>query len=145
MLGRFRSSSGVDHYRAIKKVMRYLQGTKGYMLIYRRIDNLEVMATLMQTLLAMLILEKKTFGYIFMLASGVVSLRSTKQTLIVISTIEVEFVSGFKATLHGVWLKSFITWLRIVDFIYISKPLKLLCDNLAVIFIVKNITNGSGS
>ena len=80
-----------------------------------------------------------------MLANGVVFLRITKQTLIVISTIEVEFVSCFKATLHGGWLKSFITWLRIVDFIYISRPLKLLCDNLAVIFIVKNNTSRSGS
>ena len=42
MLGRYQSNPGVDHWRAAKKVMRYLQGTKDYILIYRRIDNLEV-------------------------------------------------------------------------------------------------------
>ena len=31
-----------------------------------------------------------------------------KQTLIVTSTMEVEFVSYFEATLHDVWMKSFI-------------------------------------
>ncbi|KAL6335087.1 hypothetical protein AAG906_026467 [Vitis piasezkii] len=34
--------------------------------------------------------------------------RSTKQNLIATSTMEAKFVSCFEATLHGVWLKSFI-------------------------------------
>ena len=41
--------------------------------------------------------------------------------------MDAEFVSCFEATLHGVWMKSFIFWLRIIDFI--SKPLKIFCDN----------------
>ena len=44
MLSRYQSNPGIDHWRAAKKVTRYLQGTKDYMLIYRRIDNLEVIA-----------------------------------------------------------------------------------------------------
>uniref|UniRef100_A0A2N9HUB9 Reverse transcriptase Ty1/copia-type domain-containing protein n=1 Tax=Fagus sylvatica TaxID=28930 RepID=A0A2N9HUB9_FAGSY len=36
MLGRYQSDPGLDHWRAAKKVMRYLQGTKDYMLMYRR-------------------------------------------------------------------------------------------------------------
>lgn len=39
MLGRYQSDPGLDHWRAAKKVMRYLQGTKDYMLMYRRTDN----------------------------------------------------------------------------------------------------------
>ena len=35
VLGRYQSNPGVDHWRAAKKVMRYLQGTKDYMLMYR--------------------------------------------------------------------------------------------------------------
>jgi len=34
MLGRCQSDLGLDHWRAAKKVMRYLQGTKDYMLMY---------------------------------------------------------------------------------------------------------------
>ena len=62
-----------------------------------------------------------------MFAGGVVSWRSAKQTLIATSTIEVEFVSCFEATLHDVCMKSFIYGLRIID--SISKPLKIFCDN----------------
>ena len=35
VLERYQSNSGMDHWRAAKKVMRYLQGTKDYMLMYR--------------------------------------------------------------------------------------------------------------
>ena len=42
VLGRYQSNPGIDHWRAANKVMRYLQETKDYMLMYRRIDSLEV-------------------------------------------------------------------------------------------------------
>ena len=42
MLGRYQSNLGIDHWKVAKKVMRYLQGTKDYMLMYRWTDNLEV-------------------------------------------------------------------------------------------------------
>ncbi|KAK1630563.1 hypothetical protein QYE76_004878 [Lolium multiflorum] len=35
MLGRFQSNPGLDHWKAAKKVLRYMQETKGYMLTYR--------------------------------------------------------------------------------------------------------------
>ena len=57
--------------------------------------------------------------------------------------MEAEFVSCFEASSHGVWLKSFISGLRIVD--SISRPLKLYCDNSATVFIAKNNKSGSRS
>ena len=42
VLGRYQSNPGIDHWRDAKKVMRYLQGTKDYMLMYRRTYSLEV-------------------------------------------------------------------------------------------------------
>ncbi|KAK9044920.1 hypothetical protein V6N11_058811 [Hibiscus sabdariffa] len=55
--------------------------------------------------------------------------------------MEDEFVSCFDATSHRVWLKSFIYGLRLVG--SIVRPLKIHCDNLAVVFMAK--TNKSGS
>ena len=42
VLGRYQSNPGIDHWRATNKVMRYLQGTKDYMLMYRQTYSLEV-------------------------------------------------------------------------------------------------------
>ena len=50
--------------------------------------------------------------------------------------MEAKFVSCFEASSHGVWLKSFISGLRIVDFI--SSPLKLYYDNSVAVFMAKN-------
>ena len=33
MLGRYQSNPGMDHWKAAKKVLRYLKGTKDYMLM----------------------------------------------------------------------------------------------------------------
>ena len=78
-----------------------------------------------------------------MLASGVVSWRSVKQTLVATSTMEIEFISYFEATSYGVWLKSFISGLRVVD--SIVKPLRIFYDNSAAVFMAKNHKNGSRS
>ena len=141
MLGRYQSDPGLDHWRAAKKVMRYLQGTKDYMLMYRQTDNLEVIGYSDSDFVGCVDSRKSTSGYIFMMAGGAVSWRSAKQTLIATSTMEAEFVSCFEATLHGVWLKSFISGLRIMD--SISKPLRIYCDNSAVVFMAKNNKSGS--
>ncbi|XP_059294665.1 secreted RxLR effector protein 161-like [Lycium ferocissimum] len=123
MLGRYQSNPGLDHRRAAKKVLRYLQGTKDYVLMYKRSDDLEVIGYSDSDYAGYVDTRKSTLGYIFMLAGGAISWRSAKQTLITTSTMEAEFVSCFEATSQGVWLKSFISGLRIVN--SISKPLRL--------------------
>ena len=55
-----------------------------------------------------------------MLVGGAVSWRSAKQTLIATSTMKAEFISYFEATSNGVWLKSLMSGLRVVD--SISRP-----------------------
>jgi Reverse transcriptase (RNA-dependent DNA polymerase) len=143
MLGRYQSDPGMDHWKAAKKVMRYLKGTRDYMLMYRRTENLEVVGYSDSDFAGCVDSRKSTSGYIFMFASGAVSWRSAKQTLVATSTTEAEFVSCFEATSHGVWLKSFISGLRIVD--SISRPLRFYCDNSAAVFLAKNNKSGSRS
>ena len=129
--------------RAAKKVMRYLQGTKDHMLMYRRTDNLEVIGYSDSYFAGCVDSRKSTFSYIFKLVDGAISWRSAKQTVTATSTMEAKFVFCFEASSHGVWLKSFISELRIVD--SISRPLKLYCDNSTVVFMTKNNKKGSQS
>ncbi|KAG9449432.1 hypothetical protein H6P81_009397 [Aristolochia fimbriata] len=143
MLGRYQSNPGLDHWRAAKKVLRYLQGTKNYMLTYRRSDSLEVVGYSDSDFAGCVDYRKSILGYIFMFAGGAISWKSAKQTIIATSTMEAEFVSCFEATSQPVWLKSFIAGLRLVD--SISRPLQVYCDNLAVVFMAKNNKSGSRS
>jgi len=111
------------------------------MLMYRQTDCLKVIGYSDSNFAGCVDLRRSTSGYIFMLAGGAVSWKSVKQTLTTTSTMESEFVSCFEATLHGVWLKSFMSGLRVVD--SISRPLKLYCDNFVVVFMSKNNKSGS--
>ncbi|XP_059288714.1 secreted RxLR effector protein 161-like [Lycium ferocissimum] len=87
MLGRYQSNPGLDHWRAAKKVLRYLQGTKDYMLMYKRSEDLEVIGYSDSHYAGYVDSRKSTSGYIFMLADGAISWRSAKQTLITTSTM----------------------------------------------------------
>ncbi|XP_057965380.1 secreted RxLR effector protein 161-like [Malania oleifera] len=117
MLRRYQSNPGMIHWKATKKVLRYLQGMKDYKLVCRR--------------------YKKVHIWLCILANrGAISWKSVKQSIIAASTMEAEFVACFKAIVQENWLRNFISGLGIVD--SIAKPLKIYCDNSAVVFFSKN-------
>ena len=57
--------------------------------------------------------------------------------------MEAEFVSCFEVTSQGVWLKSLIFGLRVID--SISRPLSIFYDNSAAMFLAKNNKSESRS
>ena len=73
MLGRYQSNPSIDHWKASKKVMRYLQGTKDYMLMYKQTNNFEVIGYSDSDYVGCIDSRKSTSGYVFMLAGGAVS------------------------------------------------------------------------
>lgn len=93
------------------------------MFMYKRSDNLELIGYSDSDFVGCVDSRKSIPGYIFILAGGAICWRSSKQIMTATSTMEAEFVSGFEATSHGVWLKSFILGLRIVN--SISTPLRI--------------------
>nr|CAN81027.1 hypothetical protein VITISV_012091 [Vitis vinifera] len=104
--------------------------------MYRRTNNLKVVGYSDSDFAGCVDSRKSISGYIFILAGGVISWRSVKQTLTATSTMEAEFISCFEATSHGVWLKSFIFRLRIMD--SISRPLSIYCDNLVAKVVIEH-------
>ena len=59
MLGRYQSNPGIDLWKAGKKVLRYLQGTKDYMLTFKRYDQLEVIGYTNSDFLVVLTVESQ--------------------------------------------------------------------------------------
>jgi len=71
-----------------------------------------------------------------MLAGGAVSWKSVKQTLMASSTMVAEFIACYEASNHGIWLRNFVTRLRIV--VGVERPLKLFCDNKSAVMYSNN-------
>ena len=57
--------------------------------------------------------------------------------------LKAEFVACFEAVVHGLWLQNFISGLAIVN--TIEKPLRIYCDNFAVVFFSKNDKCSNGA
>ncbi|KAL7617488.1 secreted RxLR effector protein 161-like [Lactuca sativa] len=87
MLGRYLSNPGRDHWKAAKRVLRYLQRTKDYMLTYRKLDVLEIIGYSDSDFAGCQDSYRSTSGYIYLLAGGAISWKSAKQTLVTSSTM----------------------------------------------------------
>ncbi|XP_047953586.1 secreted RxLR effector protein 161-like [Salvia hispanica] len=73
MLGRYLSNPGMDHWKAVKRVLRYMQRTKDYMLTYRKSDQLEIIGYSDSDFAGCQDSRRSTSGYVFMLAGGAIS------------------------------------------------------------------------
>ncbi|XP_042979895.1 secreted RxLR effector protein 161-like [Carya illinoinensis] len=143
MLGRYQSNPGMSHWKAAKRALRYLQGTKDYQLTFRRTNNLEVTGYSDSDFAGCSDSRKSTSRYVFLLAGGAISWKSMKQTITASSTMEAEFVACFEATVHGLWLRNFISGLGVVD--SIERPLRIYCDNSSAVFFSKNDRYSKGA
>ena len=105
VLGRYLSDSRMQHWKAAKRVMRYLKRTKGYILTYQKSENLEIIRYWNSNFTRYQDNKHFTYGYIYMLARRAISWKFTKQVLVTSSTMVAEFVACFEASNHRIWLK----------------------------------------
>jgi len=120
----------------VKRVMRYLKRTKGYMLTYQKSNNLEIIKYSDSDFAGCQDIKYSISGYIYMLVGGAISWKSAKQTLVTSSTMAAEFIACFEASNHGIWLRNFVISLREVD--GIERPLKIYCDNNSAVLYSNN-------
>ena len=98
MIGRYLSNLGMIHWKAVKRVMWYLQRTKDFKLTYWRSDHLEIIGYSDSDFDGCIDSRRSTSKYVFMLAKGVVSWNSVKKSLIATSTMEGEFITCYEAS-----------------------------------------------
>lgn len=136
LLGRYLSIPGLDHWKIVKRVMRYLQRMKDLMLTYRKSDSLEKIGYSDSDFAGCLDNRRSTSGYVFMLARGSISWKSVKQTLVATLTMVAEFMACFEASVNGIWLCNFVTRLHVVN--GIERPLKLYYEIKSTILFSHN-------
>ena len=110
--------------------------------MYMRVDNLEVVGYTNSNLGGCPNNRKSTSGFIFMMARGAISWKNKKQTLVASYTMQAEFISCYVVATHVVWLRNFVTGLRIVD--SIARPLRIFCVNKIAVFYTENNKISSG-
>ncbi|GAV81645.1 hypothetical protein CFOL_v3_25099 [Cephalotus follicularis] len=136
LLGRYQSNPFHDHWVDSKKVLRYLKGTRDFMLTYRRVDDLQLVGFTDSDFADCQDYRISTSGYVFMMAGRAVSWKSEKQTLIASSTMQVEFVACYGAVTQVVWFRNFMRTFTIVDFV--SRLIQLYSHNSSAVLVINN-------
>lgn len=120
-LSRFTNNPSEDHWKAIRRVLKYLRYTLDYGLHYTGYP-----AVLEGYTDANWISDSKdsksTSGYVFTLGGAAVSWKSSKQTCIARSTMESEFIALDKAGEEAEWLRNFLE-----DIPCWPKPVSAIC------------------
>uniref|UniRef100_A0A2N9ER04 Integrase catalytic domain-containing protein n=1 Tax=Fagus sylvatica TaxID=28930 RepID=A0A2N9ER04_FAGSY len=103
-----RAILGLAHWRAVKRILRYLRGTIDHALCYHGKDLRLTCVTAMLIGPVTRNERKSTSGYAFILRGGAVSWCSKKQSCIALSTMESEYVACSAAVQEAVWLRRFL-------------------------------------
>jgi hypothetical protein len=106
------------------------------MLTYERSNSLEIVCYSDSDFVGCLDTDRFMLGYVFKLVAGAISWSSSKQTVMISSTMYAEFVACYEAVGQAMWLKKFVPGIRVVESIEI--PLKLYCDNETTILYAHN-------
>src|ERR1700710_1370740 len=88
LVARFQSNPGLDHWQAVKRIMRYLKGTSHYSLCYHGDGSSKIYGFSDADLAGDPDGSRSTFGFAFKLANGLISWRSKKQSCVATSTME---------------------------------------------------------
>uniref|UniRef100_A0A2N9HTH1 Integrase catalytic domain-containing protein n=1 Tax=Fagus sylvatica TaxID=28930 RepID=A0A2N9HTH1_FAGSY len=107
MVSRYQSNPGPAHWRAVKRILRYLRGTSDHALCYHGGD-LRLTGYNDADWASDKDERKSTLGYAFILGGGAVSWCSKKQSCIALSTMESEYVACSAAVQEAVWLRRFL-------------------------------------
>ena len=93
------------HFGAAKRVLRYLQGTLDYGILYKTTENSRLIGYFDSDWGGCLDDMRNTSGYVFSIGSGICSWVSKKQKAVAQSTAEAEYVAAAKATSQAIWLR----------------------------------------
>ena len=108
VVSRFLSNPGKEHWEGVKWILKYLKGTSGMCLCFRRSD-LTLQGFSDADLGGDSDTRKSTTGYIFTLGGTAVSWKSKLQNRVALSTTEAEYVAISEAAKEMIWLKNFLS------------------------------------
>jgi hypothetical protein len=128
----FAANPGPAHWEAVKRIYRYLAGTRNLWLSYG-----ETKRTLVGYANAdgsMAEDRRAITGYAFLIDGGTISWSSKRQEIVSLSTTESEYIAATHGMKEALWLRSLISEL----YGPISEATTLFSDNQAAIALTKD-------
>jgi transposase InsO family protein len=141
-LSRYLACPGPAHWKAAKRILRYLKGTKDMGIRYSGSNSIYGQDMHLHGYVDAsfgddIDTRRSTSGFLFYLANGPISWMSKRQPTVAGSTAEAEYYGAYFACQEAMWLLKFVHELQLP----VQVPLILHEDNQAAIRISKNPEN----
>ena len=131
---------GPMHWAAVKRIMRYLKGTKDIVLCLGG-NDIALKGYCDADWAGDASDRRSTTGYVFMLGNGAISWNSKRQPTIALSTTEAEYMAASQSCREAFWLRQLLADVGYVQ----DAATTIMCDNQGCISLGKNPTHHSRS
>ena len=140
MVARFMEHPGQQHWIAVKRIFRYLQGTQSHGLQYHSGANIGFEGYSDADWAGDTNDRKSTSGYVFKLCGAPISWGSKKQASVSLSTSEAEYIALSLTIQEGKWIHNLLC--ELLQVVGIAPPdLVIFEDNQSCIKMTKNPVN----
>ena len=130
----YMANSGSVHWQAVKWILRYLEGTSNYDIMFARQREGTCRSGFVDSDYAGdLDKRRSTTGYVFTCGGGPISWRSMLQSISALSTTEAEYMALTEAAKEAIWLRGLASDLGLYQSFVTVK-----CDSQSAIYLAKN-------
>ncbi|XP_062703498.1 uncharacterized protein LOC134285956 [Aedes albopictus] len=133
LLSRFQNAPTEEHWKALKRVVRYLQGTKDFSLVYSRTKNDPLIGYADADWGSDVNDRRSTSGFCFKIFDNTVTWVTRKQSTVSLSSTEAEYVSLSQAACEAIWLRNLATEFGVDP----DSPVVIFEDNQSCIQVAK--------
>lgn len=128
-LSRFNKNHSEAHWRAVKRIFRYLRGTSNLKLSFNANSEMNMTIYSDADWGSDNDSRRSCSGYVVIMAGAAISWQSKRQPIVALSSTEAEYIALSAAVKEALWLKQLAIE---IDPLH-DKTIDVLCDNLSAI------------
>ncbi|XP_020262360.1 uncharacterized protein LOC109838320 [Asparagus officinalis] len=123
-----------EHFKVAKRILMYVQGSINEGLFYSQSVYQRLVGYTNNDYGGDLDKRKSTSGYMFSIGSAAFSWSSKKQSVVALSSCEVEYIAASAGACQAIWLRNLMKELQHEQ----EAPIEILIDNKSTITLSKN-------
>jgi Reverse transcriptase (RNA-dependent DNA polymerase) len=108
LVSRYMEEPKMTHWKAIKRILRYVKGTLSHSLFYSHTNQFDLVGYSDSDWSGDLDDRKSTSGFVFFIGSTAFTWLSKKQPIVTLSTCEAEYVAASSYVCHSLWLRKLL-------------------------------------
>ncbi|KAE8676644.1 hypothetical protein F3Y22_tig00111582pilonHSYRG00249 [Hibiscus syriacus] len=134
LVSRYMESPTTTHFKAAKRILRYLKGTIDFGLFYSVSNYYKLVGYSDSDWGGDIDNRRSTTGFVFFMGDIAFTWMSKKQPIVTLSTCEAEYVVATSCVCQAIWLRNLLKEIGLIQ----EEPTKVCVDNKSAIALSKN-------